>query len=356
MAKLAPRQIDKFLANPGADVRAALVYGADLGLVRERSKDLLGAVAGDPGDPFRVAVIDGGELRSDPARLADEAAAQSLVGGRRAVHVRNVDDGVTPRFRDFLANPMGDALIVVEAGDLPGRSTLRRLFEGSKDVVAIACYHDDARSLPAVITELLRAQGLSASAEAKAYLVDYLGGDRQLTQREIEKLALYVGAQHPDGGAGETPRVVDLSAAQACIGDSAVISLDDLAYAVGDGDLAAVERAYMRGLQEGAPPIRALRAVSRHFENMHLVAGLVARGQPPDTAVKALRRPIFWRYAGRFRSQASAWPTSALGQAIGRLQDIEMACKQTGAPDSVLAARALLEIASRSPIRRGGRR
>ncbi len=353
MAKLAPRQVDGFLAKPSVDVRVALVYGADLGLVRERCKALLAAVAGDPTDPFRVAVLDAADLRSDPARLADEAAAQSLVGGRRAVHVRNADDSIAPRFRDFLADPLGDALIVAEAGELTGRSTLRRLCESAKNAVAIACYHDDARSLPAVIADLLRAQGLAASADAKAYLVNYLGGDRQLTQREIEKLALYVGARGPGDTGEEAPRMVDLSAAQACVGDSAVISLDDLAYAVGDGDLPAVERAFARGLQDGAPPIRVLRAVARHFENMHLVAGLIARGQPADAAVKTLRPPIFWRYASRFRAQAGAWPAGALGHAIGRLQNVEAACKQTGAPDAALAARALLEIASKSPFRRG---
>ena len=349
------------MANPDPTVRAVLVYGADVGLVRERCKALLSAVVDDPADPFRVTVVEASELRADPPRLADEAAAQSLVGGRRVVQVRNADDSIAPRFHDFLADPPvapggapGDnALIIVDASELPGRSALRRLFEAAKDTVAIACYHDDDRSLPAVITDLLRALGLTASADAKAYLVDYLGGDRHLTHREIEKLALYVGAGNADAAA---PRVVELSAVQACVGDSAVISLDDLAYAVGDGDLPAVERAFTRGLQEGAAPIRALRAVARHFENMHLVAGLTAQGRPMDTALKALKRPIFWRYATRFRTQAGAWPMGTLGYALGRLQDVEAACKRTGAPDAALAARVLLEIGSKSPIRRGRRR
>ncbi len=341
------------MATPDPAVRAVLVYGADIGLVRERSTALLGAVVDDPTDPFRVTVVEASELRADPPRLADEAAAMSLVGGRRVVQVRNADDSVTPRFRDFLADPLGDALIIADAGELTGRSALRRLFEAAENAVAIACYHDDDRSLPVVIADLLRTQGLTASADAKAYLVDYLGGDRHLTHREIEKLALYVGARNADAA---SPCVVELSAVQACVGDSAVISLDDLAYAVGDGDLPAVERAFTRGLQEGAPPIRALRAVARHFENMHLVAGLTTQGRPIDAAIKALKRPIFWRYATRFRTQAGAWPMATLGYAIGRLQDVEAACKRTGAPDAALAARALLEIGSKSPIRRGRRR
>ncbi|HEY5597286.1 MAG TPA: DNA polymerase III subunit delta [Kiloniellales bacterium] len=354
MAKLAARQIEAFLGNPDARVRAVLVYGPDLGLVRARCRTLMAAVAGDAADPFRVATLDAAALRSDPPRLADEAAALSLVGGRRVVHVRTADDSIATFFRDFLADPVGDALVLAEAGDLSSRSPLRRVFEAAEAAVAIACYHDDARTLPGVITEMLRAQGLTASADVVAFLADNLGEDRELTRREIEKLALYVGGAAP-GDAGDTPlRPVDLPAAQACVGDSALISLDDLALAVGDGDLGAVERAFTRSLQEGAAPVRALRSVARHFENVHLVAGLVAQGKPLDAAIKALRRPIFWRYAQRFRAQANTWPAATVGLAIVRLQEAEAACKRTGAPDEALAARALLEIATKAP-RRGAR-
>jgi DNA polymerase-3 subunit delta len=351
MAKLPPREIDTFLAAPDAHVRAVLIYGPDAGLVRERCRTLMSAVAGDAADPFRIATLEAAEVRTDATRLPDEAAALSFAGGRRVVHVRGADDGLAPRFRDFLADPVGEALVIAEAGDLNARSPLRRAIESAACAVAIACYHDDARSLPTVIAEALRTHGLSASRDVIAYLADNLGGDRELTRREIEKLALYVGGASDGAGTGAL-QPVDLSAARQCIGDSATISLDDLAFAVGDGDLAAVERAFTRGQQEGAAPVRALRTVARHFEALHLVAGLLAQGKPLDAAIKALRRPIFWRYAQRFRAQAGSWPAPNVGLAIGRLQEAEAACKRTGAPDAALAARALLEVATKAPGRR----
>ncbi|MFQ6018520.1 MAG: DNA polymerase III subunit delta, partial [Kiloniellaceae bacterium] len=245
-------------------------------------------------------------------------------------------------FRSFLADPPGDALIVVEAGDLPARSALRKVFESAGRGAALACYRDDERSLPKLIDATLRAQGLRATPEARAFLAANLGGDRQVTRRELEKLALYKG---PGGGD------IELEDAQACVGDSAALSLEDLAFAVAGGELAELARALDRSFQEGAHPVAALRAVARHLQRLHLVAGLVRQGTPVGQAVKGLRPPVFWKRAARFKSQASAWPPAALGRALERLLAAETACKQTGAPADSLCGRALLEIASRAPAR-----
>jgi DNA polymerase-3 subunit delta len=353
--KITPRDADAFLRSPDPATRAVLVYGPDAGLVCERVEALVKGVAGDLSDPFRVADFSAKELIDDPARLADEAAALSLTGGRRAVRLRQCDDSLAPLFRAFFGTPVrdapgdapgdtpGDTLIVVEAGDLPARSALRKAFESAKTGAALACYRDDERSLGAVIRETLREFGHEATPDALAYLSAHLGGDRQLSRRELEKLALYKGGE---------PGPIELVDAQACVGDSAALSVDDLAYAVGGGAAAAADRALARSLQEGVQPVAALRAVSRHFQRLHLVVGLVESGLPLDDASKRLRPPLFWKVAPAFRAQAAAWSPAALARALARLLEAEADCKSSGAPEATICARALLEIAVNAPSRR----
>ena len=349
--KISPRDAEAFLGSPDPVARAVLVYGPDAGLVCERVETLVKGVAGDLADPFRVADISATELIDDPARLADEAAALSLTGGRRAVRLRQGDDKLAPLFRGFLAAPAGNApegapgetLIVVEAGDLPARSALRKVFEGAKTGAALACYRDDERSLGAVIRDTLREFGHEATPDTLAYLSTHLGGDRQLSRRELEKLALYKGSE---------PGPIELVDAQACVGDSAALSIDDLAYAVGGGAAAAADRALARSLQEGVQPVAALRAVSRHFQRLHLVVGLVEGGLTLDVASKRLRPPLFWRVAPAFRAQAAVWSPAALARALGRLLEAEADCKSSGAPEATICARALLEITVNAPSRR----
>jgi DNA polymerase-3 subunit delta len=91
MKRARAAEIEAFLRKPDPAVQLVLLHGPDAGLVRERADRLAGTVVPDLHDPFRVARVSGAQLLEDPARLADEAAAIAMGGGRRVVRV--VDAG-----------------------------------------------------------------------------------------------------------------------------------------------------------------------------------------------------------------------------------------------------------------------
>src|SRR3569833_4174081 len=80
--------IERCLRQPDSQVRAALIYGRDLGVVRERGAELAARIAKDPNDPFDVAQLTDGDIDADGGRLEGELAAQSLMGGRRLIRLR----------------------------------------------------------------------------------------------------------------------------------------------------------------------------------------------------------------------------------------------------------------------------
>src|SRR5271170_7918148 len=98
---------DRYVARPPAGLVAALIYGPDQGLVRERAERLARTVVPDLSDPFRVTELDDAILGGDPARLADEAASLSMMGGRRVVRVRAAGNALAKLFESFLENPAG---------------------------------------------------------------------------------------------------------------------------------------------------------------------------------------------------------------------------------------------------------
>jgi len=255
--KIAAGAAEKFVAAPPEAIRAVLIYGPDGGLVRERAGRVIAAIVDDPHDPFRVSELRPADLRDDPARLSDEAGALSLTGGRRLVHIREATDATANNLADFLADPVGDALVLVEAGTLGPRSRLRGAFEKAELAAAVACYADDGRTLAPMIRATLSEANCHPSDDALAYLVANLGGDRLVSRSELEKLCLYMG---PDGGE------VTLTDAATCVGDSATMTLDDISFAVGGGDLGGLPRLLDRAHHEGAAPVGVLRAVSRHFQ------------------------------------------------------------------------------------------
>ena len=89
--KVPAGRADAFAAAPPEDIRGLLIYGPDLGLVRERAETATKAIAGDLSDPFNVVEFTPSTLRDEPSRLTDEACALSMMGGRRVVRLRDAD-------------------------------------------------------------------------------------------------------------------------------------------------------------------------------------------------------------------------------------------------------------------------
>jgi len=75
--------------------RAVLIYGRDEGLVRERADKIARQIVEDLRDAFQVATIEPDKLKSEPYLLADEAAAISMMGGRRVIRVDGAGENVT---------------------------------------------------------------------------------------------------------------------------------------------------------------------------------------------------------------------------------------------------------------------
>lgn len=334
--KIAAARTDAFLRNPDPAVRAVLLYGPDSGLVRERADTIAKTVVADLSDPFLVADLGGDALADDPARLADEAAAMALTGGRRLVRVRDAADRALKAVEAMAAVPTGDSLVVIQAGELNPRSALRKYFESAKDMAALPCYADDGRDLAQLAHEIFAAAKVTAAPEAIDYLVAHLGADRGLSRSEIEKLALYAG----DGGA------ISVEDAMAVVGDSAALSLDDVVYAATDGAAGALDRAYAKSMQEGVSPVAVLRAISGHLLRLQAVSARVAAGDPPAQAVKALRPPVFFKRKAQFARQAGIWQGRRVARALDLTMAAERGCKSTGMPDAALCGRALMQIAA----------
>ena len=328
--KLDARRAAAFLRNPGP-ARIVLLHGEDAGLVRHRAEALTKAVTGAADDPFRVAWLG----REDHGRLDEEASAIAMLGGRRVVRVREAGDALAGVVEQVAKQP-GDTLVVLEAGGLTRRSKLLTAVEAMPAGAAIACYPESGADLRAAVSARLEAAGIRADPDALDWLQDHLGGDYASTLGEIEKLALYAGEE----------RRLDLDAVRACVGDQASISVDDAVHAATRGDAAATDRAIDRAFAEGMSPVGLLRALLAHMTRLHLVRGRMTAGDPAQAAVKALRPPVFWKREPEMVRAAQAWSAARLTAALAEIRRAELACKQTGAADEVIARRLLTAIAS----------
>mgnify|MGYP003645458892 CR=1 FL=1 len=334
--KAKPRDIPSILKALDPKMRAVLVFGRDDGLVRERAEKIGKQICEDLSDPFQVARPGGAEIKESPSVLLDEVAALSMMGGRRLVRLEGAGNEATEAVKLVLDSDAGDGLLVITAGDLKPTSSLRKLLEGAKNAVAIACYEDSAQDLMGLVQSTLSAAGLTATQDAVAYLVDNLGGDRMVSRGELEKLALYMG---PNGGQ------VTLVDAKACVGDTAALGLNQIAEAVTAGNLKQLERFLERAWTSSESAIAILRTLQNRMMRIHLARGYMDQGMSAAEAVGKLRPPVFFGERDRFMGEVSRWSARKVETALDILLEAEMACKTTGNPADTICARALLRLA-----------
>ncbi|MEM1409570.1 MAG: DNA polymerase III subunit delta [Pseudomonadota bacterium] len=346
MTALRPKDIEGFLAEPGEHVACALIYGPEQGLARERCQRLAKAVAEDLSDPWRVTSLseqDG----ADAATLADEAASQSFLGGRRVVLLRAQGAGTGQAVSAMLqAVDAGSlqpaALVIVEAGDLKKSSALRKACEASKRAVAIPCYPEGVVETRAAIRHQCSEEGLSLSADAVEFLTMALGADRGLLRQEVAKLILYKG---PKGV--RTPGDDEITAedVRACLADAPLEDSFAVSSLALSGRPDALSQALADAEAAGASVIGLLRLTQNRILRLMPGAEAMASGQAVGAAMKRIKPQVFFKEQDAVAAQLKAWPLPRLQRAASSIYQAEQACKRTGAPAQAIAERALLRLA-----------
>lgn len=347
MTALKGRAIADFVRARDPAVRAVLVYGPDLGLVRERSDGLARAVVADLKDAFNAVELVDADFKGDASRLADEAAQLSFLGGERVIRLRTSGDAAFEAARTLVAGLdsgtlKANALVVVEAGDLAKSSKLRKLFEDAKRAVALPCYADGPADVRALAQEMAAEDSLAFEPEALDLAVSFLGDDRGVTRSELAKLVLYKGPKAVRSGRG----AITVEDVRLLLSDGVGDAVDEAAGAVADGNAALAARALAKSAVAGASPISLLRALQRTFARLHAAQTLVAEGHSPDSAMRRLRPPVFFAEERAFRGRLSRWPLVRLETALDLVLEAELSAKTTGAPQREIAERACLVLAA----------
>jgi DNA polymerase-3 subunit delta len=341
------RDIDAFIARRDPRHGAALVYGPDLGLVRERADKLSKAVTPDFRDPFNYLELTDADLKAAPTRLADEAAALSLMGGERLVRIRtngeaaaDAADILLKGLEDGSVKPNG--LVVIEAGDLGKSSRLRKMFEQAKAAVALPCYADAPADVRALATAMASAEGLSIGPDALDFLQEFLGEDRGVTRAELEKLVLFKGPKAVRDG----PATISAEDVRAVMVDTISDAAQEAAFAAADGASANLARALHRSAGAGASPVGLVRALQREFARMRAAQGMIAEGASAEAAMGKLRPPVFFMEKRAFESRLRRWSLKRIDAALDLLLEAELGAKSTGLPDQEIVERAALRIAA----------
>jgi DNA polymerase III subunit delta len=336
--KILPANTEKFINNPDLSLLAVLLYGPDSGLVSLRFSKLVKHVA-DEADPFLVTEIEPDVIKKDASVLADEMTSISMTGGRRVIKLREAGNTLTKELTDIFEN-LKDikgnlAWLVVAAGDLDNKSTLRKLFESHPRLAAIACYQDDMRSLPPFISQQLQAKGITSDKIVIDLIASRSMGDRMLAVKAIDKLDLYLGSN----------RRAVYDDVEKSVGDATESAIDDLADAMFSGKPELTIRHYEKCQAQGLSEVAMLRTLQKHCQKLMQAVAMVENGSTGKEA--ATKQRIFWKRETTFIGQIEKLTGNRLSwNILHKLVEAEKNCKGGHVPPNIICCKVLLEIAS----------
>lgn len=337
--KVTSREAPGFLKSPPGHVAVILLFGPDAMRTALQRETFLERYLG-PGasEEMRLTRLSASEVRSEPAALQDAMKAIGFFPGKRAVLITDAVDGIAKTVTAALdAFAEGDALVVIEAGNLGKGSALRKAVEGAGNGAAIGIYPEPPSR--ATMDDQLRAAGVTADREAADALLALAGevdpGDfRQI----IEKLSLYCLSS---GGAAT------LSDVEAVAPATTEGAIDDVIHAVAEGRTGKIGFELQRLFAQGVNATTLVISASRHFRSLMAVAS-----DPGgiDSGLSRMRPPVFGPRRDRLARQASGWGLPRLEQAVTVLTDTDLALRSSSAhPTGAVLERALIRISMLYP-------
>lgn len=326
-------QIRAALDRPSADTRFYLLHGPDEAGARALAAQLARAL----GSEAERVDLEPATLRSDPARLSDEAASISLFGGVRFVRVEGMGEESVEAVQALLDSPRAGNPVVAIAPGVKASGKLVKLAIAAPAALSFACYVPEGADAERLAEQMARDHGMRLTAGTAARLVTASGGDRAVMARELEKLALYLDAG-PD-----RPRELDGTALDAVGANLGEGELGAAIEAVIDGRVADLSAELARLAAGGVSPVPLLRQLARRFMALAEMRAAVDAGSGAASVVE--RYNVFFKERAATQRALRRWPSARIAEAVTRARAGERAVMAAGNAGNVMAEQALTGIA-----------
>jgi DNA polymerase-3 subunit delta len=326
-------QICAALDAASPDIRLYLLHGPDESGAAELAQRLARSV----GAEAERIDLEPATLRSDPARLADEAASISLFGGARYIRVTGAGEECAAAFETLLEAETAGNPVVAIAPAVKSTGKLVKLAQASSRAMAFACYVPDGADADRLAATIAREHGLRTIGDTARRLASASGGDRAVMTREIEKLALYLDA------APDRPAEIDDAALDAVGADLGEAEMSCAIEAAVDGRVADVGPELARLGEAGVSPIPVLRGLVRRLMALAEMRAEVEAGRSVGDVIE--RNRVFFREKAATTRALRTWSPAQLSAAIDRIRQAERGMMGSATAGEVLAAQAFVTVA-----------
>jgi DNA polymerase-3 subunit delta len=331
--KASKQGIGRAVDQPDARIRFYLFHGPDEAQSRSLGERLLQALGATK------TAIGAAAIKSDPASLTDEASAMSLFGGKRVIWIepatKDIQDGVVA----LLEAATTESPVVAVASALPKTSSLLKLAEASPNAIACASYAPEGQEAERMVMDVGRTVGLKVPSPLAARLADQCANDRAIVARELEKMALYLGASP------HSPKELDHETVDAVGAESAEGDFSRLADLALSGNMAELTEELARLPAGGNEAIPVVRSLQRRLLMLAPARARMERGESLNAVMTSFGKSLFFKDRPKIERMLARWDADGLARIAERAGELERGLIFSPAPQAEALGEELIAIA-----------
>lgn len=329
------KDIQKEMKSGFLNYKSILFYGPDSGLVSQLFDDVSKSICNDLQDTFTVFNFSNDDVLTSEDVFLNEIASVSFMGNRKLIRIKKAGNKITKIIEEALSLfSSKDVFLVISAGELDSKSSLRKLYESAKmkDVLVFPCYLDDRSNKQFIEKFLIDKNIEKVPFEVSQYLCEHLGQNRLETISELEKLTVYLGDK----------KNIEMNDVLKCIGDSSALEIQDFSYAMLGFDVKKSQIVFDRLMSVGESPVVLIIFLLTSLKKLYSVCVSLEEGQGMDFSLKK-NGVFFWQEVSFYKKILPFWNSKKANSALQMCQDLDKKFKQRGALVNLLLSHFILE-------------
>ena len=283
--KIQANKVDDFIKNIDNKIRGVLIYGPDEGLVLIRKNEILQKLLPDYKNSLSLITISNTTIKDKPNIINNEYNSSSLFSSdKKILLIEDAENSISKILEEIFSKTQNsENFIVITAGDLDSKSTLKRFAEYNQYFASLPCYKDDINAIIQIINLKLRKEGFKYNADVVKYLTESFGGNRLIILSELDKLITYK----------DTDKNLTIDDVKACIQDNSEGNINDFVNNLASLNLEKAYKELQNLYSEGIFPVAIIRTAIAYFIKLQLYKYQIQMGITFEEI--ADRDNIFWK-------------------------------------------------------------
>ena len=295
--------------NEHINKKAMVFYGPNIGKIDDCIKSII-SFKKKEGPKIDILYKYSDELKSGEINnIINQNNSLDLFGNMTVIVLRLFNEKLSKEIIGSLNEMKNNGLkIIIRAEQLSVKSSLRKYFEKTDNLLIVPCYEESAFEKIRLIKDFFKSENITVSESFTTSLSDHLNNDRVEIREELNKIQVLAKSYEE--------KIEELNIFYDYIYSDELQFINTLVSGKVDSYLS---KHFDRLSQIRSEQVRCASILLEHFYKLFKVKSLIDDGVSNQQAQSSLKPPIFFKYKNDFEKQLSIWTLQNLKIIIKKL-------------------------------------